>query len=72
MKGFRRRLAVPVLCLAVGLVVFSVSYTMMGQGPDRRSLEKYSQARMNRSQWDKSMSCFAMSLDPMWKRSMNC
>lgn len=33
MQGFRKKLAFPALCLAVGLVVFSVSYTMLGQGP---------------------------------------
>lgn len=33
MQGFRKKLAFPALCLAVGLVVFGVSYTMMGQGP---------------------------------------
>lgn len=33
MKGFRKKLAFPALCLAVGLLVFSVSYTMLGQGP---------------------------------------
>ena len=33
MKGFKRRLAFPVLCLAVGLAVFGVSYTMQGKGP---------------------------------------
>ena len=32
MKGFRRRLTFPVLCLAAGLVVFGVSYGMLGQG----------------------------------------
>lgn len=33
MKGLRRTLTFPVLCLAIGLVVFGVSYTMLGQGP---------------------------------------
>lgn len=32
MKGFRKKLAFPVLCLAIGLVVFGVSYGMLGQG----------------------------------------
>ena len=33
MKGFRRKFTFPALCLTVGLVVFGVSYTMLGQGP---------------------------------------
>ena len=33
MKGFRKKFTFPALCLAVGLVVFGVSYTMLGQGP---------------------------------------
>jgi len=33
MKGFRRQMLFPALCLVVGLVVFGVSYTMLGQGP---------------------------------------
>ena len=32
MKIFRRKLTLPVFCLAVGLVVFGVSYTLLGQG----------------------------------------
>lgn len=31
MKGFRKKLTFPVLGLSVGLVVFSLSYTMLGQ-----------------------------------------
>lgn len=33
MKGFRKTLTFTALCLAVGLVAFSVSYTLLGQGP---------------------------------------
>lgn len=33
MKGLRRMLGFPLLCLMVGSVVFGVAYTMMGQGP---------------------------------------
>ena len=33
MKGLRKKLTFTALCLAVGLAVFSVSYTLMGQGP---------------------------------------
>ena len=33
MKGFRKRLAFPLMCLSLGLVVFGVSYTMQGKGP---------------------------------------
>ncbi len=33
MKNLRRKLASPVFCLTIGLVVFGVSYTMLGQGP---------------------------------------
>lgn len=32
MSVFRRKLAFPVLCLVVGLVVFGVSYTSLGEG----------------------------------------
>ncbi len=32
MKLFRSKRAFPVLCLAVGLVIFGVSYTLLGQG----------------------------------------
>ena len=34
MNGFSRKLTFPVLCLAVGLVVFAVSYTMLGQSEE--------------------------------------
>ena len=33
MKGFRKKLTFPAFCLTVGLVVFGVSYTMLGRGP---------------------------------------
>lgn len=33
MKGLRKNFTFTALCLAVGLVVFGVSYTLMGQGP---------------------------------------
>lgn len=33
MKPIHRRSAFLILCLSVGLIVFSVSYTMLGQGP---------------------------------------
>ena len=40
MKRFRSRLAFPVLCLAVGLAVFGVSYTLLGQGPSEDKTSK--------------------------------
>ena len=39
MKIFRSRLTFPVLCLAVGVTVFGVGYTLLGQGPGNENPE---------------------------------